>query len=61
VSVYGSGDPDRDIPLLATQIELGRLDLAPLVSHRIGLDDVAGAFDRMRTGTGARSLLVFTS
>ncbi|MET0133445.1 MAG: alcohol dehydrogenase catalytic domain-containing protein, partial [Kibdelosporangium sp.] len=39
VSVYGSGDPDRDIPILATQIELGRLDLEPLVSHRIGLDD----------------------
>ncbi|ALG13506.1 alcohol dehydrogenase catalytic domain-containing protein [Kibdelosporangium phytohabitans] len=61
VSVYGSGDPDRDIPALATQIELGRLDLEPLVSHRIGLDGVAGAFERMKTGTGARSLLVFKS
>ncbi|WP_245378280.1 alcohol dehydrogenase catalytic domain-containing protein [Kibdelosporangium banguiense] len=60
VSVYGSGDPDRDIPLLATQIELGRLDLAPLVSHRIGLDEISDAFDRMKTGTGARSLLMFT-
>jgi S-(hydroxymethyl)glutathione dehydrogenase/alcohol dehydrogenase len=59
VSVYGSGDPDRDIPLLATQIELGRLDLTPLVSHRIALNEVGDAFDRMRTGTGARSLLVF--
>jgi hypothetical protein len=37
-----------------------RLKLAPLVSHRIGLDDVTGAFDRLRTGTGARSPLVFT-
>ncbi len=60
VSVYGSGDPDRDIPLLATQIQLGRLDLEPLVSHRIGLDGVADAFERMKTGTGARSLVVFT-
>lgn len=59
VAVYGSGDPDRDVPLLATQIELGRLDLAPLVSHRIRLDQVNAAFDRMSTGTGARSLLVF--
>ncbi|GAB3909007.1 Zn-dependent alcohol dehydrogenase [Kibdelosporangium lantanae] len=59
VSVYGSGDPDRDIPMLATQIQLGHLDLAPLVSHRIGLNEVGAAFDRMRTGTGARSLLVF--
>ncbi|CAM3852474.1 alcohol dehydrogenase catalytic domain-containing protein [Kibdelosporangium persicum] len=60
VSVYGSGDPDRDIPLLATQVRLGRLDLEPLVSHRIGLDGVADAFDRMKSGTGARSLVVFT-
>jgi S-(hydroxymethyl)glutathione dehydrogenase / alcohol dehydrogenase len=59
VSVFGSGDPDRDIPLLATQMELGRLDLAPLVSHRITLNEVGDAFERMRTGTGARSLLVF--
>ncbi|MCE7006182.1 Zn-dependent alcohol dehydrogenase [Kibdelosporangium philippinense] len=60
VSVYGSGDPDRDIPLLATQIQLGRLDLEPLVSHRIGLDGVGEAFERMKSGTGARSLVVFT-
>jgi S-(hydroxymethyl)glutathione dehydrogenase/alcohol dehydrogenase len=59
VSVYGSGDPDRDIPLLATQMELGRLDLASLVSHRIGLDGIGEAFDRMRAGIGARSLLIF--
>jgi S-(hydroxymethyl)glutathione dehydrogenase/alcohol dehydrogenase len=59
VSVYGSGDPDRDIPMLATQIQLGHLDLAPLVSHRITLNEVGEAFDRMRNGTGARSLLVF--
>lgn len=38
-----------------------RLELPPLVSHRIGLDNVAGMFDRMRTGTDSRSLLVFTS
>ncbi|WP_020494980.1 alcohol dehydrogenase catalytic domain-containing protein [Sciscionella marina] len=57
VSVYGSGDPDRDIPLLVEQIRAGRLDLEPLVSHRIGLGDVEAAFDRMRNGTGARSLI----
>lgn len=59
VSVYGSGDPDRDIPLLTEQIRLGRLDLSPLVSHRIGLDGLNSAFERMRGGTGARSLIVF--
>jgi S-(hydroxymethyl)glutathione dehydrogenase/alcohol dehydrogenase len=59
VSVYGSGDPDRDIPMLAEQIKLGHLDLESLVSHRIGIGELNEAFERMRTGTGARSLLVF--
>lgn len=56
-SVYGSGDPDRDIPLLAEQVRLGRLDLTGLVTDRIGLDGVAEAFERMRAGQGARSLI----
>lgn len=58
VSVYGSGDADRDIPWLAEQIILGHLDLEALVSHRIGLDGVTEAFQRMEAGVGARSLLV---
>lgn len=58
VSVYGSGDADRDIPWLAEQITLGRLDLEPLVSHRIGLAEVGAAFQRMRAGVGARSLVI---
>lgn len=57
VSVYGSGDPDRDIPLLVEQMRAGRLDLEPLVSHRIGMDGVQDAFARMRSGVGARSLV----
>ncbi|HEY9524043.1 MAG TPA: Zn-dependent alcohol dehydrogenase [Thermopolyspora sp.] len=56
-SVYGSCDPDRDIPLLAEQIRLGRLDLDPLITHRIGLDGVGAAFERMAAGHGARSLI----
>jgi len=59
VSVYGSGDADRDVPWLAEQITLGHLDLEPLVSHRIGLDGIADAFHRMESGVGARSLVVF--
>jgi S-(hydroxymethyl)glutathione dehydrogenase / alcohol dehydrogenase len=58
VSVYGSGDADRDIPWLAEQVILGNLDLEPLVSHRIGLDGLTDAFNRMEAGVGARSLLV---
>jgi S-(hydroxymethyl)glutathione dehydrogenase/alcohol dehydrogenase len=58
-SVYGSSDPDRDIPLLAASVLDGSLDLSPLVSHRIGLADAPAAFERMARGEGARSVVVF--
>lgn len=57
-SVYGSGDPDRDIPALSAQVQDGSLDLAALVTHRGGLEDIPQAFERMRKGMGARSLVV---
>ncbi len=57
-SVYGSGDPDRDIPQLCAQVVDGSLDLASLVTHRVGLDDIPAAFERMRQGIGARSIVV---
>ena len=59
-SVFGSSDPERDIPILAEHVRLGQLDLNKLVTHRIGLADVPAAFDRMRAGHGARSLVDLT-
>ena len=57
-SVYGSSDPDRDIPALCGQVLDGSLDLASLVTHRVGLEQIPEAFERMRRGIGARSLVV---
>ena len=58
-SVYGSSDPDADLPALAQSIVDGTLDLSPLVSHRIGLDEAPEAFARMERGEGARSVVLF--
>ena len=57
-SVYGSSDPDVEIPALAQDVLGGRLRLDHLVSDRIGLDDVPAAFDRMNRGEGARSVVL---
>ena len=57
-SVYGSGDPDRDVPALCRHVLDGSLDLAALVTSRGGLEDLPDAFDRMRRGVGARSIVV---
>jgi S-(hydroxymethyl)glutathione dehydrogenase/alcohol dehydrogenase len=55
--VYGNADPATDVPRLLDDYRDGRLDLAGLVTERIPLEGVQGAFDRL--GTGARSVIVF--
>lgn len=57
--MYGSTDPDRDVPRLLDHYRAGTLDLAGLVTDRIGLPDVGTAFDDLRAGRGARSLVMF--
>jgi S-(hydroxymethyl)glutathione dehydrogenase/alcohol dehydrogenase len=57
-SVYGSSDPDVEIPLLAEDVLSGRLSLDHLITDRITLADVPTAFDRMSRGEGARSVVL---
>ncbi|WP_027340961.1 alcohol dehydrogenase catalytic domain-containing protein [Hamadaea tsunoensis] len=58
-SVYGESDPDRDLPAIAEAVARGELDLSVLISHRAGLEGAAAAFDRMRRGEGARTVILF--
>ncbi|MEV0718685.1 zinc-binding dehydrogenase [Asanoa sp. NPDC050611] len=58
-SVYGSSDPDRDLPTLAAAVHAGTLDLSPLITDRIPLESAPDAFDRMSRGLGARSVILF--
>jgi threonine dehydrogenase-like Zn-dependent dehydrogenase len=51
VGSYGGGD------FAAAARQLGRLELAPLVSHRFDLADIAAAFDVARGGRGLKVLV----
>ncbi|MFC3505692.1 alcohol dehydrogenase catalytic domain-containing protein [Micromonospora krabiensis] len=57
-SVYGSSDPDRDLPELARAVLDGTLDLAPLITDRTTLEGAPEAFARMARGEGARTVVV---
>ncbi|MET7641591.1 zinc-binding dehydrogenase [Streptomyces sp. NPDC005438] len=57
--VYGDCVPARDLPVLAAHVRAGRIDLGALVSRRIGLEGVPGAFEDMVAGRGARALVEF--
>jgi len=57
-SVYGSSDPDRDLPALARDLLAGDLDPAVLITDRTDLDGAAAAFARMARGEGARTVVL---
>jgi S-(hydroxymethyl)glutathione dehydrogenase/alcohol dehydrogenase len=54
----GGNVPQRDIPRIASLYRAGRLQLEPLVSRRLSLGDVERAFEALRNGDGARSVVL---
>jgi S-(hydroxymethyl)mycothiol dehydrogenase len=58
VSHGGDHLPSVDFPRLVGWAREGRLDLAALVSRRIGLDDVPEAFESLRAGDVIRSVIL---
>ena len=58
VSHGGDHVPRLDFPALVSHARDGRLDLAGMVTKTIGLEDVAQAFDEMRSGDVIRSVIL---
>lgn len=58
-SVFGSSDPDSDLPRLAREVIDGTVSLQALISDQITLDEAPEAFTRMARGEGARSVVIF--
>jgi len=58
-SNYGSADPKVDFPRYASMHLEGRLPAERLVTGRIGLDGLEGAFAAMRRGEGVRTVIGF--
>jgi len=55
---YGSGDPAAELPGLAALALSGELDVAGVVTHLDTLDGIEAAFERLRHGEGARTILL---
>jgi len=56
--VGGGNVPQRDIPRIAALYRSGALRLEPLVSRRLPLAEVNLAFDALRRGEGARTVVL---
>ena len=58
---YGSGNVLGEMPSVVSMVASGRLRVSDVVSDVIGLDGIEDAFQRLRDGRGARSLVVLDS
>ena len=58
-SNYGSADPGGRLPALRGAPPRGPAADRPARHRRIGLDELEGAFERMRRGEGVRSVIAF--
>ena len=56
---FGSSNIQKDVPNLVDKYLSGELKLDELISRRIQLEELNDAFDQLRNGEGARSVLVF--
>ena len=57
--VKGSLNVQKDVPRLIELYRSGQLKLDELVSREIHLEDVNEAFDAMKTGEVARSVIIY--
>jgi len=58
-SVYGSGNPARDIPRLVSLYQEGQLKLNELVSRRYALDRINDALTALAASDGARGVILW--
>ena len=56
-SYLGSCVPSRDIPRYIDWYRAGRLPVNRLLSERIRLEDINGAFDRLAAGASIRQVI----
>lgn len=58
-SYMGSAVPARDLPRYAALYRAGRLPVDRLLTHRLALEDINAAFDRLARGEAVRQVLLF--
>jgi S-(hydroxymethyl)glutathione dehydrogenase/alcohol dehydrogenase len=58
-SFYGSGNPAAELADLARLAAAGKIDLSRVISHTTDLAGIEEAFQRLRRGEGARTVVLF--
>lgn len=56
---YGSSRFHADVPQILKRIQSGRMHIEGMVSHSVALEELETAFNRLRSGDGARTIIRF--
>ena len=60
-SSYGGANPEKDIRRILALYRAGKYDLDNQIGQQIALDDINSAFDALRSGVSARTVICFSS
>jgi S-(hydroxymethyl)glutathione dehydrogenase/alcohol dehydrogenase len=59
IEIKGSlGCRPVDYPKIIEMVRMGKIQLEPVVTHKLKLDEINDAFDLMRKGEALRSIVV---
>ena len=59
-TIFGGGNPQRDIPLLLSMYQAGRLNLDDMVTRRYGLEQINEGYQDMLNGRNIRGVICYT-
>ncbi|MGY4572060.1 S-(hydroxymethyl)glutathione dehydrogenase/class III alcohol dehydrogenase [Bradyrhizobium sp. USDA 3256] len=58
-SAFGGARGRTDVPKLVDWYMSGKIEIDPMITHRLSLEEINLGFDLMRDGTSIRSIVVF--
>ncbi len=59
-TIFGGGNPQRDIPLLLSMYQAGRLNLDDMVTRRYSLEQINEGYQDMLDGRNIRGVICYT-
>ena len=59
-TIFGGGNPQRDIPLLLSMYQAGKLNLDDMVTRRYSLEQINEGYQDMLEGRNIRGVICFT-
>jgi S-(hydroxymethyl)glutathione dehydrogenase/alcohol dehydrogenase len=58
-TAFGGAKGRTDVPKIVDMYMTGKIEIDPMITHVMGLEEINKAFELMHAGTSIRSVVVF--